>query len=113
MALATAPRDQCVKQFFDIDTVGLHSTGATIHLQAGRIHDPTVNAPQLEEARQPEAVVARLVAERQLRHRCPAASSLAIKPSASPPLIGCRLGLSRSGNWIAQSQLFLLSSRAA
>ncbi len=25
----------------------------------------------------------------------------------------CRLGLSRSGNWIARSQLFLLSSRAA
>ncbi len=34
----------------------------------GRIHDPTVNAPQLEDARHPEAVVARLVAERQVRH---------------------------------------------
>ncbi len=51
-----------------IDAVGLHPTGAPIDLQAGRVHDPTVNAPQLEEARQPEAVVARLVAERQLRH---------------------------------------------
>jgi len=28
-------------------------------------------------------------------------------------LKGCRLGLSRPGNWIAKSQLFLLSSRDA
>ena len=42
-----------------------------------------------------------------------AASSLAIRPSALPPLIGYRLGLSRPGTWIAKSQLFLLSSRAA
>ena len=28
----------------------------------------------------------------------------------SPPLIGCRLGLSRHETWIAKSQLFFLSS---
>ncbi len=33
--------------------------------------------------------------------------------SALPPPIGCKLGLSRPGTWIAKSQLFLLSSRAA
>jgi phage protein U len=38
---------------------------------------------------------------------------VALSGSALPPLIGYRLGLSRSGNWIARSQLFLLSSKAA
>jgi hypothetical protein len=51
MALTAAPGDQRVQQLLDIDTVGLHPTG-----------------PQLEEARQPEAIVACLIAEDHLWH---------------------------------------------
>jgi hypothetical protein len=68
MALTAAPGDQRVQQLLDIDAVGLHPTGAPIDLQTGEIHDPTVNAPQLEEARQPEAIVACLIAEDHLWH---------------------------------------------
>ena len=66
MALAATPGDQRVKQFLDIDAVGLHPARPAVDLQAGRLHDQTLDAALLEEPRQPEAVIARLIAERHL-----------------------------------------------
>ena len=67
MTLAATPGDHRAQQLLDIDAVGLHPTGATIDLQAGRIHDQAVDTALLEEPRQPKAVVARLIAERNPR----------------------------------------------
>ena len=66
---------------------------------------------QIQDSRCPEKPSKRPAETLAKRFR--AASSLAISPSALPPPIGYRLGLSRPGTWIAKSQLFLLSSRAA
>ncbi len=46
--LTTAPGDQRLQQFLDIDAVGLDAAGAAINLQAGRIHHPAVDAMLLE-----------------------------------------------------------------
>ncbi len=65
MALAATPGDRRVQQVLDIDAVGLHPPRPAVDPQAGRLHDRTFDATVLEEARQPEAVVAGLVARRQ------------------------------------------------
>ena len=64
VTLTAAPGDQRVKQGLDIDAIGLHPACPAVDLQAGWLHDETVNATLLEEARQPKSVIARLVAER-------------------------------------------------
>ena len=64
MTLAAAPGDQRMKNTLDIDAVGLHPPRPAVDLQAGRLHDQTLDATLLEEPRQPEAVVAGLVAQR-------------------------------------------------
>jgi hypothetical protein len=68
VALAAAPGDQRVQLFLDIDAVGLDPARLAVDLQAGRFHDQTLDAALLEEACQPKAVVARLIAENHLRH---------------------------------------------
>ncbi len=68
MTLTAAPGDERVKQALDIDPVGLHPARPAVDLQAGRLHDPTRDAALFEEPRQPEAIIARLITERQLWH---------------------------------------------
>ena len=58
--LAATPDDHRVKRRLDIDTVGLHPTGATIDLQASRIHDQAFDAAALDRMQ------AWIVAARQL-----------------------------------------------
>ena len=48
----------------DIDVTGLHAPRFAVDLQFGRFHDAAGDAVLLEEARQLEAVTARLVAQR-------------------------------------------------
>ncbi len=38
-----------MKNILDIDAVGLHSPRPAVDLQAGRLHDQTVNTSLLEE----------------------------------------------------------------
>lgn len=51
---------------FGVNAVGLRSTASARHQETGRIEDVDVDAALLQEARQPEAVIAALVADPQL-----------------------------------------------
>jgi hypothetical protein len=68
VTLAAAPGDQRIQQFLDIDTVGLDPASLAVDLQAGRLHDQTLDAALLEESCQPKPVVARLKTESYPRH---------------------------------------------
>ena len=85
MTLTPAPGDQRMKDTLDIDAVRLHPPRSAIDPQAGRFHHQARDAPLLEEASQPEAVVAGLVAQRHLRRLARSLSHRAPVPHRASP----------------------------
>jgi hypothetical protein len=46
-----------MKNILDIDAVGLHAPRPAVDLQAGRLHDQTLDAALLEEPTQPARLI--------------------------------------------------------
>ncbi len=68
MVLTAAPRNQRMKDALNINAIGLHAPRPAVDLQARRLHDMARDAASLKKPRQPEAVIARLIAQRHFRN---------------------------------------------